>query len=367
MFCNTYHEKKVLITGHTGFKGSWLSAWLLDLGARVAGYSVDLPSVPCNFEVLGLERRIQHYQGDIRDRERFAAAVHEFRPDIVFHLAAQPLVRRSYNDPASTFEVNAMGTLNVLETLRHAPWVQAAVMITSDKAYRNVEWSWGYRENDMLGGEDPYSGSKGCAELISFSYINSFFKPVQGATAVATVRAGNVIGGGDWAQDRIVPDCVRSWSEGHSVTIRSPQSTRPWQHVLEPLSGYLWLGHHLLSRNQKTFWESYNFGPDAAVNQPVVELIRHIGHYWGNAAWEIDEAGLSGKPESNLLKLCCDKALADLGWRAVLSFDDTVRLTSLWYQKFYSAERPGMFEFTLGQIGEYCDIAQKNNLKWALQ
>jgi len=202
MFNNIYYGKRVLVTGHTGFKGSWLCAWLIDLGADVAGYSLDLPSNPANFEVLGLEKRIRHYQGDIRDRERLSSVFKEFKPEIVFHLAAQALVRRSYSDPVTTFEVNAIGTMNVLESLRYSDSVRAAVIITSDKSYRNVEWIWGYRENDILGGEDPYSGSKGCSELISYSYIYSYFKNKDNMPAVATARAGNVIGGGDWADGR---------------------------------------------------------------------------------------------------------------------------------------------------------------------
>ena len=236
MFGHVYAGRRVLVTGHTGFKGSWLTAWLLGLGAEVAGFSDGVPTSPAHFDVIGLADRIRDYRGDVRDRKALVAVMQEFQPEIVFHLAAQALVRASYEDPAATFEINAMGTLNILEAVRVTPSVQAVVSITSDKAYRNDEWVWGYRETDHLGGYDPYSASKGCAEIIAHSYFKSFFSG-EGTPSCATTRAGNVIGGGDWAADRIVPDCARAWSAGKPVEIRSPYATRPWQHVLEPLSG----------------------------------------------------------------------------------------------------------------------------------
>jgi len=364
MFADVYAGKRVLITGHTGFKGSWLSTWLLQLGAEVAGYSLEPPSSPSNFVVLGLEKRIKHYLGDVRDRSRLKQVFEEFKPDFVFHLAAQALVRHSYKDPVTTFEVNALGTLNVLECLRTMPSIGAGIIITSDKAYRNVEWIWGYRESDMMGGEDPYSGSKGCAELISHSYLHSYFRTAD-STAVATARAGNVIGGGDWAEDRIIPDCVRSWSRGEHVVLRNPRATRPWQHVLEPLSGYLWLGYHLWSRNTHAVNSSYNFGPDASVNQPVVELIRRVGTYWPNASWVVEDEGISDSPEAMLLKLCCDKALAELSWQAVLPFEETVRFTSQWYQQYYDNENADMYAFTVRQIEEYSALAGLKGLAWS--
>jgi len=241
---------------------------------------------------------------------------------------------------------------------------RAAVIITSDKCYRNVEWVWGYRENDRLGGEDPYSGSKGAAELITYSYMHSFFKE-PGSTAIATVRAGNVIGGGDWAEDRIVPDCVRSWSKGEAVTLRSPTSTRPWQHVLEPLSGYLCTGSQLYIGNPDIKNQSYNFGPDANVNQPVSELIRQFSSYWPKATWEIDTERTGNPPEARLLKLSCDKALSDLKWHAVLSFAETVRFTSQWYRHYYEVGETNMVDLTLAQIDEYCECAQREGLIWS--
>jgi CDP-glucose 4,6-dehydratase len=364
LFRGVYQGRRVLVTGHTGFKGSWLVSWLLGLGANVAGYALDPPTSPSNFVVLGLKDQILDFRGDVRDRSQLKAAFEQFQPEIVFHLAAQALVRNSYADPVSTFETNALGTLNLLETARTSPSLRAVVVITSDKCYRNVEWKWGYRENDTLGGEDPYSASKACAELVSYSYIHSFFKPDEGAPAVATARAGNVIGGGDWAADRIVPDCIRAWSRNSAVVLRSPSSTRPWQHVLEPLSGYLLLGSELWQRNPRALWESYNFGPDATVNETVRLLIAELARGWDGARWEDDAEGLAGRPEAKLLKLSCDKVLADLSWRSVLRFAETVTLTRDWYR----AHRDGanMLEVTNAQIREYVEKATERRLVWAV-
>jgi CDP-glucose 4,6-dehydratase len=289
----------------------------------------------------------------------------DFRPEVVIHLAAQALVRRSYADPATTFEVNTLGAMNVLECVRRRPWIRALVVVTSDKCYRNVEWAWGYRETDTLGGEDPYSGSKGAAEVVAYSYIHSYFMGNGGAAAVATARAGNVIGGGDWAEDRIVPDCLRSWSRGSPVVIRHPEATRPWQHVLEPLSGYLWLGARLWERAENIVGQSYNFGPDATVNQSVEALLRRLVGAWPGARWEVDPQGLLERPESRLLKLSCDKALADLGWRAVLTFDETVEFTVAWYREYYQRTGANMLEVSRGQIAEYCRLAGLRTLAWS--
>lgn len=365
MFNGTYQGKRVLVTGHTGFKGSWLVAWLLRLGADVAGYAVDIPTEPSNFKVLGLDRRVRDYRGDIRDRAALAAAIDEFRPDIVFHLAAQALVRLSYDRPAETFEVNTLGTLNVMEVLRERPWVQAAVIITSDKAYRNVEWVWGYRETDHLGGDDPYSGSKGAAELVAHSYMRSYFRDPAG-TVVATARAGNVIGGGDWALDRIVPDCVKAWSRGETVTLRHPEATRPWQHVLEPLSGYLTLGATLLRRERSVNGESYNFGPPSSVNESVETLINLMSESWPAARWTVDESARGARHEARLLKLSCDKALADLSWHAALGFAETVAFTATWYRRYYQEGPDGMFAFAESQIDQYCDLARARRIEWSL-
>ncbi len=368
MFADAYRGRKVLVTGHTGFKGSWLTAWLLQLGAKVAGLSVDVPTSPANFDEMGLGARITDIRADIRDRAAVCKAVADFAPEVVFHLAAQALVRKSYDDPAATIEANAMGTLNILESVRCAPSVQAVVCITSDKCYRNDEWVWGYRETDHLGGEDPYSASKGCAEIIAHSYFRSFFK---NGVRCATTRAGNVIGGGDWAADRIVPDCARAWAAGKAVQIRSPWATRPWQHVLEPLSGYLWLGAKLLLNEQGPFplsGEAYNFGPAADVNNNVAEVVDALAPYWPGFASEMDRAGQAGMKECTLLKLCCDKSLAYLGWQATLNFAETIRFTAEWYRAFYAPQgdaRPDMYAFTMNQIAEYSGKAAAKGLAWA--
>ena len=271
MFKDIYENRKVLVTGHTGFKGSWLTMWLLNMGAEVIGYSNEIPTIPSHFGALKLEQKISHNIGDIRDVENLRRVMDGHRPEIIFHLAAQPLVRRSYSEPLETIEVNTMGVANVLEIARVSDYIKSVVVVTSDKCYDNVEWIWGYRENVKLGGEDPYSASKGCAEIVAKTYMKSYFQ--EGDTYVATARAGNVIGGGDWAEDRIVPDSMLAWANNKAVTIRSPHATRPWQHVLEPLSGYLHLGAELFLRNSKLRNESFNLGPEADVNKTVEELL----------------------------------------------------------------------------------------------
>ena len=360
-FGEIYRGKRVLVTGHTGFKGSWLAAWLEHLGAEVAGFSVDIPSSPANFELLGLEHRISHHFGDIRDRERLAKIIDEIRPEMVFHLAAQSLVRRSYSDPVTTFETNTLGMLNLLECMRTRPWIEAGVLVTSDKVYRNDEWSWGYRETDTLGGHDPYSGSKGCAELVANSYFHSFLRHTP--TRVATARAGNVIGGGDWADDRIVPDCVRAWAQGNPVLVRSPQATRPWQHVLEPLSGYLLLGATLLDEETGLNGEAFNFGPAAHVNHTVAELLDTMATHWPEVRWEIPDGSERGGHEATLLKLSCDKALSDLHWRAVLEFPETVAFTVDWYRAWQDGET-NLYSHSIDQIERYCQVARERGLRW---
>lgn len=374
MFADLYAGRRVFITGHTGFKGSWLSAWLIALGARAAGFSLGVPTTPSHFDALGLAARMDDLRGDIRDRAAVTRAIQDFAPDVVFHLAAQALVRRSYEDPTGTIEANALGTMNVLEAVRTCPSVKAVVIITSDKCYRNGEWVWGYRETDHLGGADPYSASKGCAEIIAHSYFQSFF--TQGA-ACATVRAGNVIGGGDWAADRIVPDCARAWAAHTPVSIRSPWATRPWQHVLEPLSGYLWLGARLLHNNAglgagmvapfDPRGQAYNFGPAADVNNTVAAVVEALARHWPGFRSEMDAAGHMGKKESTLLKLCCDKALAELSWKATLDFEETIRYTAEWYARYYggSTTKGGIWEYTQSQIAAYAGAAAHRGLVWA--
>ncbi len=366
MFDNIYQGRRVFITGHTGFKGSWLTAWLLSLGAKVAGFALPPPSEPSNFAVLDLAGRMSHREGDVRELSAVQKAVADFQPEIIFHLAAQALVRKSYSQPLETFDTNIRGTMHVLEAARATPSVKAVVSITSDKCYRNDEWVWGYRESDHLGGEDPYSASKACAEIVAHSYFKSFFAD---GPAAATVRAGNVIGGGDWAEDRIVPDCARAWSAGQAVNIRSPWATRPWQHVLEPLSGYLWLGARLFSGKEQPGLplnkEAFNFGPAADVNNTVAEVVDALAAYWPGFTSAMDREGCAGRKECTLLKLSCDKALAHLGWKATLTFPQTIAYTAQWYKAYYGG-KADMFDLTMEQIESYAGQAKNGGNTWAL-
>lgn len=351
-FSDIYRNRRVLVTGHTGFKGSWLTTWLLKLGAEVIGVSKDIPTQPSMFDVLGLQNRIKHIQADIRDLGAIRELVQKEQPNFVFHLAAQAIVSSSYLDPVETMTTNVIGTMNILEALRTQKNTCVAILITSDKCYDNVEWPWGYRETDNVGGKDVYSGSKGAAELVIKSYLHSFFQkdhPVR----LAIGRAGNVIGGGDWAKDRIVVDCMRAWSEGHSVEIRSPKSTRPWQHVLEPLSGYLALGQSVAEKSD-LHGEAFNFGPRAEQNHTVVELLSDLSKHWGFA--NTDQAyritGNIAFHEAGLLKLNCDKALLHLKWEPNLDYQETIGLVGDWYTKFYGG-KTDMYALTLGQIELY--------------
>ncbi|MDB4390606.1 CDP-glucose 4,6-dehydratase [Akkermansiaceae bacterium] len=365
MFRNIYKDRKVLITGHTGFKGTWLTMWLLELGAEVIGYSNKLPTNPSHFSALEIEKNISHNLGDIRNYKDLKKVFDTHEPEIVFHLAAQPLVRKSYQQPSETIEVNTMGVVNVLEIARVCDYIKSIVIITSDKCYDNVEWIWGYRENDRLGGEDPYSASKGCAELIAKTYMKSFFQ--QGDTYVATARAGNVIGGGDWAEDRIVADSMIAWSENKKVAIRSPYATRPWQHVLEPLSGYLQLAAELYSRRAELRNQSFNLGPDADVNKTVEELLLEMKKNWDLVRWEVEKQRNQKMKEAGLLKLSCDKANNFLKWYPTLSFEQTIELTVLWYKQYYDPKgNKSVYDLTLGQINEYCEVARIKELKWTI-
>jgi CDP-glucose 4,6-dehydratase len=354
---------KVMVTGHTGFKGSWLSLWLSRLGATVTGASIDVPTEPSHFSAGQLARVIDDRRADIRDGAALTTLVQEIQPDFVFHLAAQPLVRRAHADPVATWQTNTIGTVNVLEALRKLKKRCVAVLITSDKSYDNVEWVWGYRETDALGGRDPYSASKGAAELAIRSYVRSYF-PSDGPVRIGVGRAGNVIGGGDWAPDRIVPDCVGAWSRGKTVQLRNPRATRPWQHVLEPLSGYLTLSM-ALHADAKFHGEAFNFGPPAHQDHSVGELVTTMAAHWDRVRWKDTSPDSGGPHESALLKLNCDKALHHLRWRAVWDFNATVRETALWYRRYYDAPQRSMVAFSRRQIAAYADHARKQGLPWA--
>jgi len=348
---------KILITGHTGFKGSWLSLWLTKLGAQVYGVSQDIPTTPSLFTSIELDKKLKDYRFDICEKDLLNNLIGEIKPNFIFHLAAQSLVRPSYKDPLNTLKTNALGTAKVLESLRLLDIPIVAVMITSDKVYDNVEWPWGYREIDRIGGKDPYSASKGMAELVIRTYNESFFKNQNSQVKIGIARAGNVIGGGDWAEDRIVPDCVRAWSKGKIVSIRNPKSTRPWQHVLEPLSGYLTLAAYL-NKNPKKNCEAYNFGPLVHQTFSVEKLIDEMSKLWGDQLrWENFSTFGLGIHEAGLLKLNCDKALQDLNWIPTLDFEETIRMTAKWYKTFYNDISSSMSEFTLNQISEYTELA----------
>jgi CDP-glucose 4,6-dehydratase len=363
-FAGIFAGKRALVTGHTGFKGSWLTCWLHQLGAELCGYSDRVPTQPSIFEAAHIARFIRDERGDVRDREALAKVVAEFRPDFVFHLAAQAIVSTAYADPLATFETNVMGTATVCDVLREVEWPCAVVIVTSDKAYENVEWEWGYRETDRLGGKDIYSGSKGAAELAFHAYHQSFLAKLP-SLRIATARAGNVIGGGDWAADRIVADCIRAWHDGRTVQIRSPAATRPWQHVLEPLSGYLALAQ-ALSTDEALNGESFNFGPRGEQNATVVELLRDLAKVWGFDAPEHSYAVIDNVPfhEAGLLKLNVDKALLRLRWRPNLTYDECVDLTGSWYRRVVrDGEDP--YAVTQGHIDRYLALARDRHLVWS--
>jgi len=365
MFDNIYKNKKVLITGNTGFKGSWLTTWLLKLGAEVYGVAKDIPTEPSMFNELKLKEKIVHFTQDIRDFKKIHKIIETVKPDFLFHLAAQSLVSVSYTSPLDTISTNVVGTAKILESLRMVDFGCVGVIITSDKCYDNVEWVWGYKETDQLGGKDIYSGSKGAAEMIFKSYFYSFFNGPDTKIKIASARAGNVIGGGDWAKDRIVPDCMRSWSKNNIVEIRSPNATRPWQHALEPLSGYLTLGMHLFN-DKEINGETYNFGPLSQYSKTVKMLIKDLSKFWnsGERAKTYNISGNKTFHEAGLLKLNCDKALLDLKWMPSLDYDKLIEFTGNWYQNFYNTSS-NMFDFTFSQIEEYEKIAFEKEIQWA--
>jgi len=354
---------RVLITGHTGFKGSWLSIWMKYLGADVTGISIDVPSEPSHFNAANLQDTLNDYRIDVRDGDALKSLIKEVKPDFVFHLAAQSLVRRSYIEPKVTWDTNTMGTINVLEALRELDNECVAILITSDKCYDNVEWVWGYRETDAMGGADPYSASKGAAELAIRSYIKSFFLQ-DGNIRIGVGRAGNVIGGGDWAEDRIVPDSMQAWAKNESVILRNTNATRPWQHVLEPLSGYITLAMEL-KEDSNLHGEPFNFGPPAHQNHSVGKLVAEMGKYWDQVQWDDLSDQYEGPYESGLLKLNCDKALHNLKWQALWGFEETVRETALWYRTYYNNPTVSIENFSISQVKEYMKTAKERGLTWA--
>jgi len=361
---NVYKGKKVLVTGHTGFKGGWLSTWLVNMGANVVGVSLDIPSTPSIFEVVNISDFVDDHRVDVRDSEKIKKIIEDVQPDFIFHLAAQALVRKSYESPFETISTNALGTASILDALLTIDKRVTAVIITSDKAYDNVEWKWGYRENDRLGGKDPYSASKGMAELVIRSYFESFFNKSDSNVRLGITRAGNVIGGGDWAADRIVPDCMKAWANKETVNLRNPHATRPWQHVLEPLSGYLALGASLAETDENN-GEAFNFGPAASQNYSVGQLIIEMANHWDHVRWNDISQQQDNLYEAGLLKLNCDKALFDLKWQPTLQFEETVKMTVEWYKVFYLDEQSTMREYTVNQINEYTKLAETRNLQWA--
>jgi CDP-glucose 4,6-dehydratase len=358
-----WRSKKVLITGHTGFKGAWLSQWLLQLGAEVSGISLAPNTSPALFEQLGLARNLDHAIGDIRDRTLINRLICKLQPDFIFHLAAQPLVRRSYLEPSETWDTNVIGTINVLEALKNLDSACVAIFITTDKCYQNREWLYGYREQDPLGGYDPYSSSKAAAELAIASWRDSFFK--HSHISIASVRAGNVIGGGDWAENRIVPDAMRSLRVGESIPVRNPSATRPWQHVLEPLGGYMLLAQKIYeakSESKSQLCTAFNFGPRLESNRTVKVLVETILQHW-SGSW-CDRSDSDAVHEANLLNLVTDKAFHLLRWQPQWDFERTIKETVSWYRaasqiSLESSEDVDQFQkLTINQIAIYSELLQ---------
>lgn len=362
-FKGVFKDKRVLVTGHTGFKGSWLSLWLNSLGARVCGYSLPPNTEPSMFSLVGLNESMESHFGDIRDAVSLKKVFDDFKPEIVFHLAAQPLVVFSYSNPVYTYETNVMGTVNVLEAARKCKETRVVLNITTDKCYDNKEWAYGYREVDPLGGADPYSSSKAASELVSAAYRSSYFNPKDfnktHQTALSTARAGNVIGGGDWAENRIVPDCINALAKGESINIRNPQSIRPWQHVLEPVCGYLHLAS-LMYLNGFQYSSAWNFGPNDSDVWTVEDIVSKIIKYWGCGDYKV--VSDSKFHEANLLKLDISKSKSELKWAPHYSCEEAVAQTVEWYQNYLKCA--DMRSFTIGQIERFAKSAHDKGANW---
>jgi CDP-glucose 4,6-dehydratase len=360
---SAYKGKRVFVTGHTGFKGSWISLWLTQMGAEVSGYALAPATDPAMFTLCGVEDLVSHNVADIRDHMALTAAIQDAAPEIIFHLAAQPIVRLSYAQPLETLDVNVMGTAAVLEAARTLPSPCAVVIVTSDKCYANREWAWGYRENDPMGGSDPYSMSKGAAELVVDSWRSSFFSHPDSKIRLASARAGNVIGGGDWAEARILTDCVAAFAKNEKVQLRNPLATRPWQHVLEPLSGYLWLGARLLKDDWRRFAQGWNFGPNSESVCTVEQLVDLCTSAWGQGGWQLTDEADPPK-EAMSLSLSIEKAQFQLKWRPVWTLQQCVEHTVNWY-KDWSAGGKDLRAVSLAQIANYENDAQARSLDWA--
>tara|TARA_B100000945_G_scaffold293122_1_gene268829 strand:+ start:3561 stop:4661 length:1101 start_codon:yes stop_codon:yes gene_type:complete len=358
-FKKTFNKKVVVVTGHSGFKGAWLSLWLHTLGAKVIGISLNEPSKPSLYKEIKLKKKIIHKKIDIKNLNKVRKTFKIYKPDFIFHLAAQSLVKKSYLDPVNTWQTNTIGTLNILESLKKINKKCCVVMITSDKSYKNLEISRGYKENDILGGIDPYSASKSSAEIAIESYTKSFFSSKQNKTFLSVGRAGNVIGGGDWSADRLVPDLVRSWSKNKKVLLRQPNSTRPWQHVLEAACGYMMLAQKL-SEDKKFHKEAFNFGPGKKNNYKVIDLLKILKKSWPNINWNKKNKS-NNFQESKLLKLNSDKAHKLLQWKCILNFEETIDFVANWYFTFYK-RKINMFNFSVNQIKRY-EFLLKKRLK----
>ena len=357
-------NKKVFITGHTGFKGGWLALWLTTLGAEVVGYSLQPPTQPNFYSVVELEKSLNSIIGDVRDYENLYKTMQRCQPEIVFHLAAQPLVRKSYINPLETYETNIMGTANLFEAVRNTDNVRVIVNVTSDKCYENKELTYGYKENDPMGGYDPYSSSKGCAELVTSAFRNSFFNSKDydktHKVALASARAGNVIGGGDWAEDRLIPDVIRSIQAKQNIIIRNPNAIRPWQHVLEPLSGYILLAKKLWTNGPK-YSEGWNFGPNDESIIPVFAIVQNITRLWGET--NISEIDKNPNPhEAQLLKLDISKANNELNWAPVYQIQEALEKTTYWYKEYYSGNK-NMQNYSINQISEYMQNTTQTEVK----